>query len=58
MLNKAAHLLQNFQYTMHFLLNHPELKDDICETLKARQHDPEESVRYEVVMAIGKSYQV
>ena len=39
---------------MHFLLNHPELKDDICDTLKARQHDPEESVRYEVVMAIGK----
>ena len=41
-----------FQYTMHFLMNHPELRDDICETLKARQHDPEESVRYEVVMAI------
>lgn len=40
------------QYTMHFLLNHPELKNDICETLKARQHDPEENVRYEVVMAI------
>ena len=41
-----------FQYTMHFLLNHPELKGDICDTLKARQHDPEETVRYEVVMAI------
>ena len=40
------------QYTMHFLMNHPELKDDIIETLKARTHDPEESVRYEVVMAI------
>ena len=40
------------QYTMHFLLNHPELKADICDTLKARQHDPEENVRYEVVMAI------
>ena len=37
---------------MHFLLNHPELKGDICDTLKARQHDPEETVRYEVVMAI------
>jgi len=40
------------QYTMHFLLNHPELQDDIVETLKARQHDSEEHVRYEVVTAI------
>ena len=40
------------QYTMHFLLNHPELQDNIVETLKARQHDSEENVRYEVVMAI------
>ena len=28
------------------------MKGDICDTLKARQHDPEETVRYEVVMAI------
>ena len=40
------------QYTMHFLLNHPELQEDIVSTLKARQHDSEENVRYEVVMAI------
>lgn len=40
------------QYTMHFLLNHPELLEDITETLKLRQHDSEENVRYEVVMAI------
>eukprot|EP00095_Tigriopus_kingsejongensis_P010616 maker-scaffold795_size96016-snap-gene-0.21 protein:Tk10616 transcript:maker-scaffold795_size96016-snap-gene-0.21-mRNA-1 annotation:"androgen-induced proliferation inhibitor" len=40
------------QYTMHFLLNHPELMGDITDTLKLRQHDPEENVRYEVVMAI------
>ena len=40
------------QYTMHFLLNHPELISDITETLKARQHDSEETVRYEVVIAI------
>ena len=40
------------QYTMHFLTNHPELLDDITETLKLRQHDSEESVRYEVVIAI------
>ncbi|XP_071446886.1 sister chromatid cohesion protein PDS5 homolog A isoform X2 [Hetaerina americana] len=40
------------QYSMHFLLNHPELRRDITETLKLRQHDSEETVRYEVVMAI------
>lgn len=40
------------QYSMHFLLNHPELRRDITETLKLRQHDSDENVRYEVVMAI------
>ena len=40
------------QYTMHFLLNHPALLEDIVETLKMRQHDSDEQVRYEVVMAI------
>ncbi|XP_023237020.1 sister chromatid cohesion protein PDS5 homolog B-like [Centruroides sculpturatus] len=40
------------QYSMHFLLNHPELSQDITEQLRHRQHDPEETVRYEVVMAI------
>ncbi|KAK3923322.1 Sister chromatid cohesion protein PDS5-like protein B [Frankliniella fusca] len=40
------------QYSMHFLLNHPELRKDITDTLKLRQHDSEENVRYEVVMAI------
>ncbi|XP_076319055.1 sister chromatid cohesion protein PDS5 homolog A-like [Tachypleus tridentatus] len=40
------------QYSMHFLINHPELKQDITEQLRQRQHDPEEHVRYEVVMAI------
>ncbi|XP_057373894.1 sister chromatid cohesion protein PDS5 homolog B-B-like isoform X1 [Daphnia carinata] len=40
------------QYSMHFLLNHPELRQDVTETLKLRQHDAEESVRYEVVTAI------
>jgi len=37
---------------MHFLLNHPELRKDITDTLKLRQHDADENVRYEVVMAI------
>lgn len=37
---------------MHFLLNHPELRKDITDTLKLRQHDADESVRYEVVTAI------
>lgn len=40
------------QYSMHFLLNHPELRRDITETLKMRQHDAEENVRFEVVTAI------
>lgn len=40
------------QYAMHFLLNHPELRTDITEQMKLRQHDPDETVRYEVVMAI------
>lgn len=33
------------QYSMHFLLNHPDLRKDITETLKMRQHDSEENVR-------------
>lgn len=30
---------------MHFLLNHPDLRKDITETLKLRQHDADETVR-------------
>ena len=40
------------QHTMHFLLNHPNLRDDIIEVLKSRQHDVDEAVRYEVVLAV------
>lgn len=40
------------QYSMHFLVAHPELREDVTEQLKQRQHDPDENVRYEVVMAI------
>ncbi|CAD7088985.1 unnamed protein product [Hermetia illucens] len=40
------------QSTMHFLLNQPHLRKEIIETLKVRQHDSDETVRYEVVMAI------
>ncbi|XP_052745025.1 sister chromatid cohesion protein PDS5 homolog B isoform X1 [Bicyclus anynana] len=40
------------QYCMHFLVHHPDLRKDITETLKMRQHDSHEQVRYEVVMAI------
>ncbi|OQR67831.1 sister chromatid cohesion protein PDS5B-like [Tropilaelaps mercedesae] len=40
------------QYSMHFLLNQPSLRNDITQALKTRQHDPNESVRFEVVMAI------
>lgn len=37
---------------MHFLLNHPHLREEVIDTLKFRQHDADETVRYEVVMAI------
>lgn len=40
------------QSSMHFLLNHAELRDEIIDALKYRQHDGDETVRYEVVMAI------
>lgn len=40
------------QSSMHFLLNHPHLREEVIETLKLRQHDADETVRYEVVMAI------
>jgi len=40
------------QYSMHFLLNHTELREDIVDTLRLRQHDGEENVRFEVVKAI------
>lgn len=40
------------QHTMHFLLNHPNLREDIIEVLKSRQHDVDETVRYEVVLAV------
>lgn len=40
------------QYSMHFLVNHPEMKLDVTEQLKQRQHDQDENVRHEVVMAI------
>lgn len=44
--------LRCVQYAMHFLINHPELRIDITEQLRQRQHDSDETVRYEVVMAI------
>lgn len=40
------------QSSMHFLLNHPHLREEVIDTLKFRQHDADETVRYEVVMAI------
>lgn len=40
---------------MHFLVNHPDLRKEVTETLKMRLHDSEELVRYEVVMAIVSS---
>ncbi|XP_055894308.1 sister chromatid cohesion protein PDS5 homolog A-B-like isoform X1 [Biomphalaria glabrata] len=40
------------QQTQHFILNHPELVKDILEQIKVRQHDPEESVRMDVVNSL------
>lgn len=40
------------QYSMHFLVNHPEMKADVTEQMRQRQHDQDENVRHEVVMAI------
>ncbi|EDW47482.1 sister chromatid cohesion protein PDS5 homolog B [Drosophila sechellia] len=40
------------QSSMHFLLNHPSLQHDITEKLQLRNHDLDEVVRHEVVMAI------
>ncbi|KAK7496569.1 hypothetical protein BaRGS_00012221, partial [Batillaria attramentaria] len=37
------------QFAQSFILNHPELVKDILEQMKVRQHDPEETVRMEVV---------
>uniref|UniRef100_A0A1I8NDQ3 Uncharacterized protein n=1 Tax=Musca domestica TaxID=7370 RepID=A0A1I8NDQ3_MUSDO len=40
------------QSSMHFLLNQAHLREDVIQSLRARQHDSDENVRYEVVMAI------
>ncbi|KAH8402050.1 hypothetical protein KR009_009482 [Drosophila setifemur] len=40
------------QSSMHFLLNHPHLQADITQKLRLRNHDLDEVVRHEVVMAI------
>jgi sister chromatid cohesion protein PDS5 len=40
------------QSTMHFLVNHQSLRAEITSVLNGRQHDSDESVRYEVVNSI------
>lgn len=40
------------QSTMHFLVNHATLRPEIINVLNGRQHDSDESVRYEVVNSI------
>lgn len=40
------------QSTMHFLVNHTSLRPEIINVLNGRQHDSDESVRYEVVNSI------
>jgi sister chromatid cohesion protein PDS5 len=48
----AAIRMKCVQSTMHFLVNHPELRTDIVNVLNGRQHDADENVRYEVVNSI------
>lgn len=43
------------QYSMHFLINHPEMKGDVTAQLKHRYLDPDDNVRHEVVMAIAST---
>lgn len=40
------------QSTMHFLVNHQNLRPEIVNVLNGRQHDSDEGVRYEVVNSI------
>lgn len=40
------------QSTMHFLVNHASIRPEIINVLNGRQHDADESVRYEVVNSI------
>lgn len=40
------------QFSQHFLINHPETNKDIVEQLKSRSHDPEETIRMEVVNTV------
>jgi len=37
---------------MHFLINHADLRTEIIDIFNGRQHDSNESVRYEVVNSI------
>ncbi|XP_041360337.1 sister chromatid cohesion protein PDS5 homolog A-B-like isoform X3 [Gigantopelta aegis] len=39
-------------FSQHFFLNHPNLTKDILEQMKVRQHDPEDTVRMEVVNCV------
>lgn len=43
------------QSTMHFLVNHPQLRPEIINVLNGRQHDSDENVRYEVVNSIQET---
>lgn len=40
------------QNSKHLLLNHTDLRDEIIEAMQFRQHDEDETVRFETVMAI------
>lgn len=42
------------QNSIHILLNHAELQDEIIESLKNTQHHADETLRYELIMVIVK----
>jgi sister chromatid cohesion protein PDS5 len=48
----AAIRVKCVQSTMHFLINHPSLRSEIVSVLNGRQHDADETVRFEVVNSI------
>ncbi|CAL8069332.1 unnamed protein product [Orchesella dallaii] len=44
------------QYSMHFLVNHPPLRNDIIDALRVRERDTEDSVRFEVIKSIVAAF--
>uniref|UniRef100_A0A1A9W528 Uncharacterized protein n=1 Tax=Glossina brevipalpis TaxID=37001 RepID=A0A1A9W528_9MUSC len=50
--NAVSIRVKCIQFSVHYLINQPNLRQDIIKCLYIRNHDTETTVRYEVVMAI------